>query len=319
VCPAPTFEPELLAWLESVGLDAPESVPLSGDVSPRRYARLTNTGGKSLVLAVYPPELLGVCARFLKTTALLSSAGVRVPAVVAADCRRGFMVVEDLGEQTVAELGLPSPAVRPYLESALAAARRIASLPVEQVVGLNPPLGEELLARELEQTWERLFVPHGLVRDPGLASALQQAGLWLARELGREPLVPCHRDFMVRNLMPLPGGEVAVLDHQDLRLGPAAYDLASLCNDTLFPSSEDEARWVTETLGDDGRLPYRLAAAQRCLKAVGTYAAFAARGAPRHVPLIAPTLQRALVHLGDLPETADLARRLGTAWREVLH
>ena len=72
------------------------------------------------------------------------------------------------------------------------------------------------------------------------------------------------------------------------------------------------------TFGELSR-SYRLAAAQRCLKAVGTYAAFAARGAPRHVPLIVPTLKRALVHLEDLAETAELARRLGTAWHEVLH
>lgn len=317
--PAPAFEPALAAWLESVGLAAVDGDPLPGDVSPRRYTRLTTADGVRRILAVYPPELLDVCARFRTTTALLAAAGVRVPDVVAADCRLGFMLVEDLGERTVAELGLPYPAVRPYFEAALAAARAIAGLPAEQVAGLNPPLDEALLARELEQTWERFLAPRGLVADPGLASALREAGRWLAQELGREAPVPCHRDFMVRNLMPLPEGGVAVLDHQDLRLGPPAYDLASLCNDTLFPSPEDEVRWVTEALGPGGRRSYRLAAAQRCLKAVGTYAGFAARGAPRHVPLIVPTLKRALAHLEGLAETAELARRLGTAWHEVLH
>ena len=53
--------------------------------------------------------------------------------------------------------------------------------------------------------------------------------------------MPCHRDFMVRNLMPLRGRRgLVVLDHQDLRLGPPLYDLASLLNDTLFPPPEAE-------------------------------------------------------------------------------
>ena len=47
---------------------------------------------------------------------------------------------------------------------------------------------------------------------------------------------------------------------------------------------------------------------------VGTFAAFAARGVPRHLPLIPPTLVRALSHLGRLPETAELAPALERAW-----
>ena len=31
-----------------------------------------------------------------------------------------------------------------------------------------------------------------------------------------------------------------MLDHQDLRLGPPFYDLASLLNDTLFPPPDAE-------------------------------------------------------------------------------
>jgi aminoglycoside/choline kinase family phosphotransferase len=319
VSPHLPFEPELAAWLQSIGLGAPVVVSLPGDVSPRRYARLLAPDGTRLVLATYPPELLAVCSRFATTSALLAAAGVRVPAIVAADCTRGFMVLEDLGERTVAELGLGFPAVRPYFAAAMAAAQRIAQLPVEPVAALNPPLDGDLLARELEQTWDRYFAPRGLVADPGLASVLRDAGLWLARELGGGPLVPCHRDFMVRNLMPLEGGGVAVLDHQDLRLGPVAYDVASLLNDTLFPPPEDEARWVAESFGEPGARSYRMAGAQRCLKAVGTYAAFAARGFARHAPLIVPTLRRGVAHLGRIAETAELARALTAAWHEVLH
>ena len=53
---------------------------------------------------------------------------------------------------------------------------------------------------------------------------------------------------------------------------------------------------------------YRRAVVQRSLKAVGTYLAFARGGKRRHLPLVAPTLERALRFFPELPETAPLGR-----------
>jgi len=131
----------------------------------------------------------------------------------------------------------------------------------------------------------------------------------------------------VRNLMPFPRPQgrqgpaqiIAVLDHQDLRLGPPGYDLASLLNDTLFPPPAAEEELLAAAAPTAGqRLGYHRAAAQRVLKAVGTYAAFARRGADRHLPLIPGTLARGLGHLGRLPEGEEIAGALAAAWRPVL-
>ena len=115
--------------------------------------------------------------------------------------------------------------------------------------------------------------------------------------------------------MPLADGALGVLDFQDLRLGPPAYDLASMLNDSLFPAAELERGWVERfvpaAVGVEG---YLRAVAQRTLKAVGTFARFAERGDARHLPLVAPTLERAARALSRLPETAGefapLAARL---------
>ncbi|MFY9819995.1 MAG: hypothetical protein WAM82_01345, partial [Thermoanaerobaculia bacterium] len=53
------------------------------------------------------------------------------------------------------------------------------------------------------------------------------------------------------------------------------------------------------------------------LKAVGTYASFARRGAVRHVPLIPPTLRRFVRNFSRLPEGERLAARLAAAWSPV--
>jgi N-acetylmuramate 1-kinase len=327
----------LAAWLAAGGWRLQSLEALPGDLSPRRYSRLALADGSSAILASYPepgpepepgqgvPGARNGCERFLATSGLLEGAGVRVPRILAADCQRGWMLLEDLGPCTLADLGDRSwNELAGYFAAALAHGQRIAGLPAAAVADLNPPLGRELLARELAQTWEVFLAPNSLTGDPPLAAALRQALDEVCDRLGAEPPVPCHRDFMARNLMPLPERPgIGVLDHQDLRLGPPLYDLASLLNDTLFPPPALEEELLAAALGSAtvppaGRERYHRAAAQRTLKAVGTYASFARRGAERHLPLIPPTLGRCLGHLARIPEGAPVAAALAAAWRPAL-
>jgi len=232
------------------------------------------------------------------------------------------MLVEDLGPQTLGDWGRGRPwsELAAFFEEGLEIAGRIARLPLEGLAELNPTLGRELLAKELQQTWDLFLEPNGLLSDPALAADLRTALDQVCENLGAETPVPCHRDFMVRNLMPLGDpaetGGLAVLDHQDLRLGPPLYDVASLFNDTLFPPPEAEEALLGACHAD--RAQYHRAAAQRTLKAVGTYASFARRGASRHLPLIPPTLARFVDHFARIPEGDPLAARLAAAWSPVL-
>jgi aminoglycoside/choline kinase family phosphotransferase len=319
-------------WLAGVGFEVRSSRPLDGDVSPRCYERLTAADGSTAIVALYPADLRAACSRFARSTEILAGAGVPVPRVLAADCERGWMLLEDLGELTLADLHHhPWSELEGYFEAAAALAARVAALPPDLVRGLSPPLDRDLMLRELAQTRDLLLAPRGLLAGLGTADAgapdadtagqtpLDAALDLLCTALGLEPLVPCHRDFMSRNLVPRGRDGIAVLDHQDLRLGPPAYDLASLLNDTLFPPAAIERRLVEAAFpGDEGRLRYHRAAAQRTLKAVGSYAAFGRRGFSRHLPLIGPTLRRFLRHFGNTPEGERLAPGLERAWSSVL-
>jgi aminoglycoside/choline kinase family phosphotransferase len=317
----------------AAGNPVAEVQALAGDVSPRRYFRIVfpagaaGAAGGTAILATYPAELRETCARFLRTTASLAAAGIRVPRVLGSDCQAGWMLVEDLGPLTLGDWGQGRPwsEINPFFEHARELAARISHLPADGLAELNPRLGRELLARELAQTWELFLEPQGLVRDAALASGLRTALDTLCATLGDEPPVPCHRDFMARNLMPLPAtsavpetstvrGGLAVLDHQDLRLGPPWYDLASLLNDTLFPPPEAEEALLSAALPAPERVRYHRAAAQRTLKAVGTYAKFARQGANRHLPLVEPTLARFVKHCAMIPEAANLAAHLAEKW-----
>jgi aminoglycoside/choline kinase family phosphotransferase len=299
---------ELAGWLAARGAGVAELEPLAGDVSTRRYVRLRWPAGGSAIAAFYPEALRAQLERFTRAAALLDAAGVRVPRILDQEPARGWMLVEDLGPETLYDRrgALGWPELERHFAAALAAREQIAALDLEAVRALgSPPLDAALLRRELEQTERLLFVPRGVYAEGAAARRFAAALDTLCGELGAEPPIPCHRDLMARNLMPGAAGTVAVIDFQDLRPGPPAYDVASLCNDSLFPPPAVEARLLARAgLGAAGSLSYRRAVAQRALKAAGTFAAFAARGMTRHLPLIAPTLGRAAAALGEIPETA---------------
>lgn len=307
--------------LELRGIQPREVIPMAGDVSPRRYYRLILPEGGTAVLAVYSRGIRDACRRFRETTRILEEVGVRVPALVDHDCQQGWMLLEDVGSETLFDRRHQSwDRLLPHIRRGMELLPRIAALPRERLAALNPPLDEALLVRELRQTWEVYLEPRGLVGDPAFAATLWETLERNCATLASFTPVPCHRDFMARNLVPLADARgLAVLDHQDLRLGPPGYDLASLLNDSLFPPPEVEGPLLAAALPTgDSQVAYQRAAVQRTLKAVGTFALFARQGAPRHLPLIPPTLKRTVDQLAKLPEGVTLAAKLRRLWASVL-
>lgn len=308
-----SFSRELARWIEELGHSEASLQPLPGDVSARRYARAVLADGRTLIAAHYPESMRNACRRFVVSTQLLQRAGVPVPRIIAADCEGGRMLLEDVGEETFFERGTREPESVPgWFRQAVNLADRIADLSPQAVQALNPPLDTELLRRELEGTWTAFADQRTPAPLRGPVQALFDD---LCASLD-DHLRPCHRDFMVRNLVPHGDSrEIVVLDHQDLRLGPRFYDLASLLNDSLFPSAELTASLLGDRIASSADTElYHRTAAQRTLKAVGTYAAAAAAGNDRRLPLLEPTLRRALDHLEAIPEGRTLVKSLRTKW-----
>jgi len=300
---------------------------LAGDVSARRYARLRLENGKRFVVCAYPEDMADVASRFLAATELLNSVGVPLPGVEGYSVGEPvWILLEDLGPQTVFDRweggGLSPAALDRCLTEAEAHVGRIQLLSPVSVRSLgSPPLDRNLLMAELDLSWERFLEPRGLVRNVTLAEQLRALCDAVCERLGSAAPVPCHRDFMVRNLMLRASEredaepEVVVIDHQDLRLGPPHYDLASLLNDSLTLST-GQRRGHLAVLGEDLEelSLYHAAVAQRMLKIAGTFAHFAALGNDRHLPLIRPALRRFCEALDALPEGRELAPRLRREW-----
>ncbi len=226
-----------------------------------------------------------------------------MPALLADD-GQGHQLVEDFGTEDLAERFAASPESREaWLVRAAETAASIAAL---QDPGLNPPFDAVLFRRELDLARQAVFELY--LREPLSADDRAAHDAWAAAlvdEILEHPFALCHRDFHANNLFPA-GGEVAVIDFQDLRRGPDSYDLASLLweRTTLSWMSDTAAAPAigrfTERRGlDPSPFAARLdrVLLQRAWKVCGTFArAIAERGAELYRPY--------------LPRELELVRRL---------
>ena len=147
----------------------------------------------------------------------------------------------------------------------------------------------------------------GLKLDAETSQAIQQEFRILCFELASRPRVLVHRDFHARNLM-IHQTELVIIDHQDARMGPASYDLASLVKDPYTALDQGAATELVEyfielkaaarmTLDDvaEFRAEMELMTIQRMLKAIGTYSYQAAVAEnPAYVRYIQPAISAAL-------------------------
>lgn len=188
-----------------------------------------------------PPEHEN-CTPFVQVARLMAAAGLNVPRVLAWDEPHGFMLLDDLGHQTMIEVVGTEPtreAQALYLRAVDALlAWQLASRP-----GVLPPYDAALLARELQLFPDWYLGRHrGLVLTTAQQETLHsQFKLVVDRNLA-SPSVYVHRDFMPRNLMiPRDPGEprLGVLDFQDAVYGPITYDIACLMRDAFLSWDEE--------------------------------------------------------------------------------
>ena len=214
-----------------------------GDVDPAAWAPRADT----LIVMDAPPGKEDV-APYLKVSSLLEQAGAHVPHVHASDSKRGFIVMEDLGDiQYLSRLKTGRGVDKLYGEA-------LTTLANIQVRGLRaasalPPYDRAPLERELNLMPEWFLRKHlGLELSPEERALLTVTFEFLINEALLQPQVFVHRDFHSRNLMVLPNdnkGGPGVIDFQDALRGPIGYDLVSLLKDCYISWSRERVeRWV---------------------------------------------------------------------------
>lgn len=207
-----------------------ELVRASADAGFRSYWRGARADGATVIVMDSPPDKEDV-RPWLRMRDLLEAGGVRVPRVIARDVDAGFLLLEDLGGPTLLQV-IDEDNADAWFDAALDQLLKLQA--IECPADLSA-YDEPMLAREL-----RLFDEWFLTRHLGVTldcDDLERLDLVYRRLIDAalvQPRVLVHRDFMPRNLMPLPGGDVAVLDFQDAVRGPIAYDALSLFKDAFL-------------------------------------------------------------------------------------
>jgi len=311
---------------------------LQGDASPRAYERLTLPSGASVVLldaAAAPdrpatPERRAYMAAthlapnddvrpILAIGAELARRGFSVPNLLAASVPDAILILEDLGGSGIVEACRPIPERYRAAVEALAAMHgetwpevARASDGIEHTV---PRYSRTALETEAGLLLDK-FLPAvtGHVTAPEVTIGFRAAWDGPFRILEAAPRTLTLFDFHSPNILWLDGrigpARVGLLDFQDARFGPEAYDVVSLAQDARIdvpPELEEElvaAYLAARPKGavdlDAFHALYAICGAQRASRILGVFARLAQQdGKPhylRHVPRISGYLDRCLAH-----------------------
>ena len=193
---------------------APATLRLaSADASFRRYFRVDRVDQSmgSCIIMDAPPALED-CAPFVKIAALMTEAGLNAPRVLAWDEAQGFMLLSDLGSQTMMQVIQLQTPLQPFPSSGstvhqmyMDAVDALIAWQLSSRPGVLPAYEDALLSRELQLFPDWYIAKHrGITVDAGLQEKL--AGFFSQikdsnlNSLGGARVF-VHRDFMPRNLM----------------------------------------------------------------------------------------------------------------------
>jgi N-acetylmuramate 1-kinase len=228
-------------FLAQSGWRGAEAVPLAGDASFRRYLRVKLGEARGMLMDAPPPK--EDVRPFLAIGRWLEERGFSVPRALAVDDAAGFLLLEDLGDAVFSRLLDAGEPPAPLYAAA-----------IDLLLLLHhfaPPafVPEYDDARILEES--RILLDWYIPTLTGAAAAPElyeeyamhwRIALPLTRE-GGETRVLVHRDYFADNLMWLPErrgvARVGLLDFQDAVVGPAAYDLVSLLQDSRRALPDD--------------------------------------------------------------------------------
>ncbi|MBN1128862.1 MAG: phosphotransferase [Chitinispirillaceae bacterium] len=303
-------------------------VSLAGQAgSQRLFYRVSNPENKepSYILIVWDGSDED-WPRFLAIPAELSDHLDVFPRLFFSDARHGLILEQDLGTETLRTYG-DRHANDP---DALDAIYRKTLDLLARWQKLDTRLSATISSRSLDfETfmWETDYFARRCVIDfcgqeRLLTVAWEKERTALAAEAAALPSCFVHRDFQSENIM-IAGSGLRLVDFQGARLGPPAYDVASLLYDpyvsALTPGTIDRLFLHYGTLPAPLRVDRRsfgICAAQRLMQALGAYGNLSIhQGKTRYreyVPIAFKRLQNVLDRLEAFPAIRAVVDRCGT-------
>lgn len=273
---------------------------LAGDGSDRSYYRIQSP---EIPRPVVLMQLSGADARalqqgrydWIEIADTLANFNIRVPKLVRSMPEQAAIIIEDYGnlmlETKVLEFyrNGDTAAISSIYDASNAILIHFLEIPVPGETAKKRPVWTQRAFDSERFEWELNFFLKKFVEpvarinlDPTDRQHFDREVKSLSSYLANLPQHFVHRDFHSRNLM-LFEEQLAVIDFQDARLGPASYDAVSLCFDSYIPLDATERqnlfaaflKQVETHLGAEKRheieLQWRAVLLQRQLKALGSF------------------------------------------------
>jgi len=329
------------AFLVNHGFGESQRAPLTGDASTRAYEtvkRSAHDGPPPIVMNAPrqpdgPPikdgkpysriaHLAEDVSAFVAVARTLEDAGFKVPQIIASDLENGFLLCENLGDETpLLSGGSPDPHRYGWAAETLAAmAERVWSSTVTFEGGSGtsvehtiPTYDKQAMSIEVDLL-PKWFAPWRLGSELFQDRVAEFVSIWddLIARLEDQPKTLVLRDFHSPNIIWCPHEkgirQIGMLDFQDAVIGPTAYDLASLAQDArvhvpVALEAELISRYLRNAPSQNRALfeeGYAIMAAQRATKILGIFVRLSKRDGKdaylAHIPRIEAVLLRTLNH-----------------------
>ena len=349
-------EDDIQAFLKRANWQEADRAPVPGDASTRRYERLTLDSQKAVLMdapkgAETPSEpdgatpadraALGYNAlarlagpnpeAFACIANELTMRGFSAPKIIAMDLDKGFMLLEDLGDDLYARVIADDPPKERELYEA--AIDTLAAIYRSSFPSLMSCQGETWRVREYDapalQAEADLFLDWYAAdfgHDIQGEAREEWSAIWAELSKSLNVHSPCLalRDFHAENIFWLPEREavsrVGLIDFQDGLFAHPAYDLVSLIEDARRDVSPDLAVPLLERFCEKAGLKYNAAfktayavmGAQRNAKILGIFVRLAERDGKPHYRDLIPRVAAHFKNNLDDPNCTDLK-----AWIEI--
>lgn len=208
--------------------------PASSDASFRRYFRIHFPEVTLIAMDAPPPQ--EDCRPFVKVAEQLLAAGLNVPQIIAQDIAQGFLVLNDLGNDTYLATLNAETAPKLYQD----ATNALIKMQLASQSGLLPKYDEALLTREMQLFPDWYIAKHlNITLSEAQQQVLHKTFTVLNQNVLAQAKVTVHRDYHSRNLMVTAQNNPGILDFQDAVYGPITYDLVSLLKDAYIAWEEE--------------------------------------------------------------------------------
>ncbi len=322
--PSPELSRFMSGFLEGLGLGKAsfECHSIAGDGSKRVFRRLLapNTGASFVMVENTPTDTFSKRENlsYLHIGTHLYEKGLPIPQIHQYDLERGWFILEDLGEVSLQDRAKDRANRMQLYEQIIESLLR---LQIEGSKGFDRAwtcqterYDKDVMRRYESNYFKEAYLETylGLRKD---WAELEPAFDYLAETASKaDDTFFLHRDFQSRNIM-VSEHKIGIVDWQGARLGPLAYDLASLLIDPYTDLSHSERNHIYQTYlhllkgsepkqADPFQKYYPYLAIQRNLQILGAFSFLTKKmGKPYFEAFIPPGLRTLYALLHELNDS----------------